>query len=280
MLKKLTVALAIGLCIGLGQITIAAELILRDDVEGTFERIFRTHTLALRDPHVLTQVPVFGCVDFTDTPVPTTTLSLNGQIADALDMDDDGDTFLDLSPIIAVDQFDPDGFGQMVTQLNGQCPAPAPPAVCTLTPPTPPAAAAAADNDPLMICLQALAGTTSGYLPAVPAAAPPCLVTDAQDTEAPFGDLMIPLTGARFAASWDLAGDRLSNGLIMGFLRESDADELLLPIDLPLIGGQPLSVILPGGNGNCASGDDRDVFNMESGWWFYFESISDVVTQQ
>jgi len=39
---------------------------------------------------------------------------------------------------------------------------------------------------------------------------------------------------------------------------------------VPLIGGQPLSALLPGGAGNCAAGDDRDMLNGEPGWWFYF----------
>jgi len=57
---------------------------------------------------------------------------------------------------------------------------------------------------------------------------------------------------------------------LRGFVREIDADQILIPPDVPLIGGQPLSALLPGGAGNCAAGDDRDMLNGEPGWWFYF----------
>ena len=63
----------------------------------------------------------------------------------------------------------------------------------------------------------------------------------------------------------------LTDGWIRGFVRESDADAILLPADVPLVGGQPFSILLPGGSGNCAAGDDRDMHEGVAGWWFYLE---------
>jgi len=61
----------------------------------------------------------------------------------------------------------------------------------------------------------------------------------------------------------------IEDGLLFGFLTEAAADTILLPADLPIVGGQPVSVLLPGGTGNCAAGDDRDTFDGMSGWWLY-----------
>jgi len=71
----------------------------------------------------------------------------------------------------------------------------------------------------------------------------------------------------------------LSNGLIVGFLAESTADTILLPPTVPLFGNQPLSVVLPGGTGNCALHDDRDVGPGGAlGWYFYLNFSAHRVT--
>ena len=54
-----------------------------------------------------------------------------------------------------------------------------------------------------------------------------------------------------------------------GFVSETDADNTILPAGLPIIGGLPLSALLPGGTGNCAAHDDRDMLEGVRGWWFY-----------
>ena len=54
---------------------------------------------------------------------------------------------------------------------------------------------------------------------------------------------------------------------------EAAAQAILLPSDLPLVGGNRLSAVLPGGAGNdCTpAGDDRDVGpdGTTRGWYFY-----------
>ncbi|MCU0757367.1 MAG: hypothetical protein MUE46_20025 [Xanthomonadales bacterium] len=64
----------------------------------------------------------------------------------------------------------------------------------------------------------------------------------------------------------------LRPGLLRGFLTEAAADATLLPADLPVIGGRPLSSLFRGGTGNCSTGpSDKDTLDGVSGWWFYFE---------
>ncbi len=258
------------LLLWLVQLPVAAqslEFVYADGLESDNAAVYRNVQLLLRDPHVFTNVPVFGCLDFTDNPIPVANVSFNGTISDMLTMDADNDGMLDLSVLQGLDRFDPDGVGQMVSQLNGSCNAPIPSTGCTVLPDDLPAVAATNINAGL--CLQAIDGTTSGYSPPVPIVQDVCFVSSASDTELMLGGITAALQQSQFAYGW--AGDQLMPGLTRGFLRESDADSILLPEDLPLIGGQPLSSILPGGQGNCAAGDDRDMLAGELGWWFYTE---------
>ena len=248
----------------------ATELIFRDTMERRLETVFRDDSLALRDPHVFADVPVFGCVDFTDQPIPGTEFSLNGEIDTALNNDADGDDLLDLSPLTALDIADPQAVGPMVTRLQGACPAPAPPMSCGAA--AQPPAAQPAENRDSGNCLAPVPGTTSGYMPGVPTIGAPCFATRAATLTTELNGLSIPLQGARLGATRVDGGMALAPVLTLGFLRESDADQIPLPQDIPLLGGEPLSSILPGGAGNCAAGDDRDTFEGESGWWFYLES--------
>lgn len=248
----------------------ATELVFRDTMERRLETVFRDETLALRDPHVFADIPFVGCVDFTDQPIPGTGFSLNGEIAAALSSDDDGDGLLDLSPLTALDVADPQTIGPMVTRLQGACPTPAPPPSCGTA--APPPAAQPAENQTIGNCLAPVPGTTSGYMPGVATIAAPCFATRAATLTTELNGLSIPLQGARLGATRIDGTAALAPVLTLGFLRESDAEQIPLPDDIPLLGGQPLSSILPGGSGNCAAGDDRDTFEGESGWWVYLES--------
>lgn len=252
------------------------EFIFADSMETSISAVYRSNTLALRDPHVFVDVPVFGCVDFTDTPIPVAGISFNGQVADMITMDGDGDGLLDLSILLALDRFDPMGIGQMATPAGGECAAPFPPAGCSVIPPF--AVAAATTNIDTGLCLQAIPGTTTGYSPPVPVIQDACLFSAPLDSQTSLGDVEIPLLQSQIGFGWSVDGLELMPGLNLGFLRETDADNVLLPADLPLIGGQPLSSILPGGQGSCAAGDDRDMLEGDLGWWFYLETTAAAVT--
>lgn len=250
------------------------EFVFADSLESVPVTVYRNTQLALRDPHVFVNVPVFGCVDFTDTPIPVVNVSFNGTIADMLTMDTNADDVLDLSILQGFDRANTDGIGQMVTAINGSCAAPFPPTSCLLESLI--AESIATTNIETGLCLEAVVGTTTGYTPPVPIIQDACFVATPTDTEAMLGGVILPLLQSQFAFGW--MTNQLTPGLNLGFLREIDADNTLLPDTLPIIGGQPLSSILPGGQGSCAPGDDRDVLNAETGWWFYLETMAEEVT--
>lgn len=252
------------------------EFVFADSMETSIAVAYRNTQLTLRDPHVFVNVPVFGCVDFTDNPIPVVNVSFNGQVADMITTDSDGDGFLDLSILSGLDRFDPQGVGQMLTPANGNCAVPFPPSTCEIVPPV--SIAAATTNVETGLCLEPVAGTTSGYNPPVPVVQDACFFSTPMDTNASLGDVVLSLLQAQLAFGLNADGTQLMPGLNFGFLREVDADNTPLPADLPVIGGQPLSSILPGGQGACAAGDDRDMLAGELGWWFYLEVTAEQVS--
>ena len=246
---------------------------------GLAPNVFRFTDLDLRDPHVFVDAGIFGCFDFTDEPIPVAGLSFNGSLDDQITGDADGDGFLDLSTLLLFRQLVLSASGERVDFDNGLCLAPAEMPWTPLRGSLTTGCVADPTTEPLILtydgldagtCLDTVAGTTSGYLPGVTEPGAPCFVTVAETVPFQLGDLTVTLEDVQIAATF--AGDpvALDSGLIRGFLSEADADTLLLPPDLPLVGGQPLSILLPGGTGNCAAGDDRDTHNAVSGWWFYF----------
>ncbi len=258
------------------------------DAIGLSEELFRFRDLDLRDPHILVDASPFGCQDVTDVPflvVP----ALNPTIETSLTTDGDGDDLLDASPLLVFrGGLTLTAEAGLVDSAAGLCSAPLATTTCTIDAG---AARTALLEDGQLdgICLEALAGTTSGYTPPVAATPGPCFATRAQDLMLDLGGgLSFPLREAQVAATfevparaatrpeedaaaWVVPGspppDSLSNGLLRGFLREVDADQIVLP---PEFGGAVLSSLLPGGTNNCAAGDDRDMLDGEMGWWFYF----------
>lgn len=63
----------------------------------------------------------------------------------------------------------------------------------------------------------------------------------------------------------------------MGFLSEAVADATMVDLGA---GPVPLSSLLPGGTGNCDSGDDKDLGpdGTTPGWWMYFNFTALAVT--
>jgi hypothetical protein len=125
-------------------------------------------------------------------------------------------------------------------------------------------------------CLGVIPGTGSGYSPAIATASAAggasCFASDAETITIDISGILITLQDARIAARYSGSpATGLVNGIVRGFISEADADATVLPDSLPIVGGQPLSSLLPGGSGNCASGDDRDVGPDGStvGWYFY-----------
>ena len=227
---------------------------------------WRIGALELRDPHVYYS---FGlCLDVTDT--------LNTDIQQQLDADANGDGFYDTSSLVYMLPYATSGVNAFAS-IDGICTTASTPA-CTpgVLPPsprwyedfTPP---------PPTVCLGPLPGTTSGYSPPVPAPAGHCFATTSLDTSLTLGTLSIPLWDTQLAAPWPATTGSTSGGLMRGFLRESDADQITVDFGT---GPVVLSSVLPGGTGSCATGVSNGIDNdrNEPGWWMYLEYRMDAVS--
>ena len=241
---------------------------------------FRIADLDLRDPHVYLDLGFpLGCRDFTDQDLPLAPGSaLNARIATSLTADGDGDGLLDASPLLAFRPFDESAAGLRLDVQSGLCLAPAAGTTCAPDPQSVPQTARY-DGVAAGVCLAPVAGTTyAPYAPEAPEPLAPGFASQARALAFDLDGLTVPLRAARLAASFvGTPVAELDTGLWMGFLAESDADQIPLPPDLPGVGGQPLSILLPGGTGNCAGHDDRDLFEGVTGWWFYFEYVAEPV---
>lgn len=235
--------------------------------------VFRFTDLDLRDPHVFVDIGGVLCPDITDAPfgiVP----AFNDVLADALTMDANVDTFLDLSPLLLFRPLDTMADDGRVDSRNGLCTAPAAGTSCAPDP-LAPTTQLAYDGIDVGTCLDAIAGTTSGFSPPVVGPTGPCFVTAPRDVTFDLAGVSVPLTETQTAAAF--LGDpptSLMTGLLRGFLTEAEADAIVLPPDL---GGGTLSSLFPGGTGNCASDDGTGLDDLGGtpGWWIYlaFEAL-------
>jgi len=135
------------------------------------------------------------------------------------------------------------------------------------------------DAQQMGFCLETIPGTLGGYTPGISEPSAPCFSTRPMDLNLDINGVVLPLVDARVGAIWDsMPVDGLLEGLLLGFVRETDAAQVILPADLPLVGGQPLTVLLPGGAGSCVPPPgDLDMHEGESGWWFYFQFSAGLV---
>ena len=240
--------------------------------------VFRWTDLDLRDPHVY--VSSIGCNDHTAHGAPG--FSVNDELAESLVTDSNGDGYLDRTHLTVFRPLDTDAVNGRLDDGAARCAAPSPPASCDwtdpwlLTPGTFTYDALSASGT----CLEPLVDTSNpGYSPAISEPAAPCFWAELGEVTIDFFGVELTLHDSRVAAQF--VGDpptSLVSGLSMGFLLESDADATVLPGDLPLVGGQPLSILFPGGTGNCAVHDDRDTWKGQSGWWIYFNFTANPVT--
>lgn len=126
-------------------------------------------------------------------------------------------------------------------------------------------------------CLAPAPGTTGNYSPAVLLPQAPCLVSDPFRLTMDVAGLHLELQDTRIAATYSGSPvSALVDGLIVGFLPEAAADTVLIAPAVPIVGGQPVSSILPGGTGCCASRDDRDPGpdGVTMGWWLHFNFVA------
>jgi hypothetical protein len=102
----------------------------------------------------------------------------------------------------------------------------------------------------------------------------PCFVSDPFTMSLDINGLSLQLEEARIGATYvGTPASDLVNGLLYGFLSEAAADTILISATFPVIGGKPISTILPGGTGCCAPHDDRDLGTdgVTLGWWMHFD---------
>lgn len=227
-----------------------------------FATAFRITDLELRDPHAYTAI-FFLCVDFTS--------ELNTTITDNLNADADLDGILDLNLVLNFRPLDQAAMSGELEFGGAPCTAPVAETTCQRDPAMP-MTLLAYDNDSGAPCLVIDPANLRPYSPGVISPGIPCFVTEPFGLGLDLGGVLLPLQAVRIAATY--VGDPatgLIDGVLEGFVSESDAESTILPADLALIGGKTLSELLPGGTGNCASHDDRDPGpdGTTTGWWFY-----------
>jgi hypothetical protein len=225
---------------------------------------YRLVDLDLRDPHGF--VSFIGCRDVTDTQLLG--YSLNGSLQTSIQTDHDSNGLLDKSYLLVFDGNPAAGTTGTVAFRLADCTAPMTGTSCVPNASAP--VPLAWTNAGAGTCLAPLAGTVRPYSPAITSASAPCFSTSAATLTLDLGFGPVTLRNARIAATW--AGNpatQLVNGLLMGFVTETDANTTILPASFPIIGGKPLSAMLRGGTGSCASGSDKDVKDGVPGWWFY-----------
>ena len=238
---------------------VSPDLIFIDGFEAVN---YRFTSLYLRDPHVF--VNAIGCMDLTDTEFFG--FSVNGKLQTSIQTDGNGDGFYDLSYVQRLRPLDEnDGAVGEADFVSANC--------STTT-----GACAADGSMPLLSmytsqvtgqCLGVIAGTTAHpYFPTVTQASAPCFATSAVSVTLNLGGIPVPLQNASIGATYSDPA-HLTNGLLRGFISEADANNTILPMGIPLVGGMPLSSLLPGGTGNCAGFSDKDVIGGVTGWQFY-----------
>ncbi|HUQ07209.1 MAG TPA: DUF4215 domain-containing protein [Kofleriaceae bacterium] len=237
---------------------------------------FRMSDLDLRDPHV--HVSAVFCFDVTDNPVAG--FAVNAELQSSIQNDEDNpaDGQLDLNIAAVFRPLNQTGGATTGLEIHfPSCTSPMASTTCSRNPPASAAITAMATNTASGTCLSPLANTTTGpYTPEITNATGPCYLSDEVTVTINVANIPITLRNARIAATY--VGNPASttiNGLLRGFISETDADNTVLPMSLPVVGGRPLSSVLPGGdppgpgNTNCAGHSDVDINNGVRGWWFY-----------
>lgn len=222
---------------------------------------YRLASLALRDPHIF--APSLFCVDLV---VGFAGFSVNSELQATID-DPTGNSIL-----FVPDNADP---GVATTPLSAWFAACGGTTDCAPDVGATPISSAAMYNLAAGDCFTPVAGSlNTGYTPAPNDPQGPCFFTDSTSIAFDAGGLVLPLSDAVIASSYDGTSpvNGLIEGVIMGFVSQTTAQSVVLPADLPLVGGATLASLLKDGPGGSAcSGNDAEMHNGELGWWFYID---------
>jgi len=234
---------------------------------------FRMTDLDLRDPH--TYIALIGCNDITDPNFLGT--SVNGLIQTAITSDGDmpPDGKLDFSPTVVFRPLDQSKATNSAEVHLAACTAPLAGTSCK--PGANPGTAITVTNMSGGQCLAALPGTIRPYMPAITNTTAPCFVSNAVTLNIVLAGIPITLHDTKIAATYvGTPATGLTNGLLMGFISEADADATIIPSTVAVVGGKPLSSLLTGGttlsdmmNACHTQKSDKDTNNGVKGWWFY-----------
>lgn len=227
--------------------------------------VFRASKMVLLDPHAFA---LNGAFDATGT--------VNDTIQDSIDKDGDdpADNILDLNVSIIFQPLDQVGASTPMAISFADCSAPLETTACTQT-----AAStlitSTATNDASSTCLDALPDTTLPYDPPVVAVPAPCFSSNEVDVTVNLGTVTLPLKSATIAATYSGSpATSLVTGLLRGYVTTADADNVILPDDLPFVGGMPLSALLKEEDKDPDPSGTPD----NNGWWFYISVEAQPVT--
>lgn len=239
--------------------------LLGASVASAQSSLFRFSDLDLRDPHIFFN-PGFGCLDITT--------QTNDQIQASVQGDADGDGFLDRSTVVEFLPLDQSLATNLFDSGRANCTAPL--ATTTCGPINSSAIMGTATLSTTTACLSTVPGSiVQPYNPTVTSSSAPCFASPVGTIILDLGGIPVPLTGAQIGGTFvSNPATNLNNGLMRGFISETDANNTILPMSIPLIGGRPLSSVLAGGTGSCAAHTDKDMFNGVPGWWFYLNYVA------
>lgn len=246
---------------------VQVDVVFADGFDPLAATVWRIGALELRDPHVY--YSFITCMDVTET--------LNTNLLQQLSADQDGDGFYDTSPLAIMKPYVDDSSAHLFESEDGVCTTDALPQCTPGALPPVPRWYEAFDLTSPTVCLGALPGTTSDYRPPLPTPGGHCFATSTIDTTLALGTLALPLWDTQLAAPWPATSGSTTGGLMRGFLRESDADQITVDLGT---GPVTLSSVLPGGTGSCATGvpNGIDSDRNEPGWWMYLEYRLDAVS--
>lgn len=241
---------------------------------------FRVDSLELREPRIWVDIGV--CVDVTDPNFLG--VSINELIADAITMDSEPDGLLDASIVSVFRPLEqPPASGALAEIHTADCTVPFGGEVCS--PGGQPPGLTSYTNQSSGTCVTPVAGTTGPgnigtYPPGISTPAADCYASQQIDTTFDLAGIQIDLENVVEGATYvGNPATSLSDGLIVGFLSKADADGIILPMDLPIVGGQPLSNFLAGDADSCATSNDTDIGPSGAvGWYFYLNFTAHEVT--
>ena len=231
---------------------------------------FRVNAARVIDPHIFVNVPIFGCNDVTnDGILGQLPGGVNGMLSDSLvEVENGKHTFsigMTASPLQTTD-----GAVSAATLEFPDCFASPMACVRDLTKQV---IEADITYQVAGACLPPnLPGRRASYT-GLNNPTGNCFISDPQTVIIEIAEIPITLTDARMTAKVTGSGDTrtLTDGVLFGFFSRADADQALLPADLTLVGGNPISDLLRGGGGcgSSTSASDLDTYEGVEGWWFY-----------